>query len=253
VRLLADSVRESFIRRVDPRIKILWALGNTLLAVLHPDWKFLCLLIFCALLGGGIAGIRPTLFLPLFKITGLFGFQFALLQAWLRPEGSVLIQWGSVALYSGGLVTGVEGILLLLTFTLFWIQFAVWTPAEDLGLLLTRLGIPCKYALLPQLALRFLPVLVRDLNAVFESQQSRGLELSGIVRKVRGLVYALPPLLFHAIGRSREVALFMELKGYTRYPRRTSLRSLLFTARDRRILGGCLAYFTVLAAWIAAH
>ncbi len=207
------------------------------------------LILVMILLTSTLARIHLSIFLPLLKIMVIVGIQFVLLQGVFRPQGAVIIQLGSLKLYLGGLLIGVEGMLMLLTLTLLCLQFLTWSSPEELTLLMVKLRIPHKYAVLIGLTLRFIPTVEKDLSAIKEGQQCRGLELKTIRQKTRGLISIALPLILRTLKRTHDVALSMELKGYTLFLRRTMLRTLEFSKTDYFFLVVCLFYFAAIVCW----
>lgn len=179
----------------------------------------------------------------------IIGIQFVILQGFHRPQGAVICRLGSFKLYLGGVLIGTQGILLLSILTFLCLQFLLWTTPEELTLLIMEMRIPHKYAVLLGLTLRFIPVVEKDLRTIIESQQTRGLKLKTIRQRVRGLVSISLPLILRTLKRAQDVALSMELKGYTLYTRRTLLRSLKLTSMDYFCLAIGLLYFGLVAVW----
>lgn len=249
MKLLMGQTGSLIIHRIDPRIKMFWLIGNLFISFAFHDIGTLSFLLTMILLTLVLAKIRLKDFLPLLKIMAVVGIQFVLLQGFLRPQGSLICQLGSFKLYFGGIIIGIQGILFLSLLTLLCLQFLLWTTSEELTLLMMELGIPHKYAVLLGLTLRFIPVVEKDLHTIIESQQTRGLELKTIRQKVSGLASISPPLILRTLKRAQDVALSMELKGYTLYTRRTLLRSLKLTIMDYFCLVISLFHFGLVTVW----
>jgi energy-coupling factor transport system permease protein len=75
------------------------------------------------------------------------------------------------------------------------------------------------------------------------------MELKTIRQKARGLISISLPLLLRTLKRTQDVALSMELKGYTLYSRRTLLRTLQWEKTDSYCLVTGIFYFGLIAAW----
>ncbi|MEL7566812.1 MAG: energy-coupling factor transporter transmembrane component T [Dehalobacterium sp.] len=136
--------------------------------------------------------------------------------------------------------------MILLNLALLCLQFTMWTFPEDLTLLLVKFHLPPKYAVLVGLALHFLPVMEKDLAAIYETQQARGLELSTFFQKVKGLMPVMLPLIPKALKRSEEVALSMELKGYGLYQERTFLHNIALSKLDYGTGAIICTYFSLI-------
>jgi len=249
MKLLMGQAGSLIIHRIDPRTKMFWLIGNLLISFTFHGIGTLSLLLAMILLTSILAKIRLNNFMPLLKIMTVVGIQFVLLQGFLRPQGAVICRLGSFKLYLGGVLIGTQGILFLFILTLLCLQFLLWTTPEELTLVMVELGIPHKYAVLLGLALRFIPVVEKDLGTIIESQQTRGLELKTIRQKISGLASVSLPLILRTLKRAQDVALSMELKGYTLYTRRTLLRSLKLTSIDYFCLVMSLFYFGLVAVW----
>ena len=75
-------------------------------------------------------------------------------------------------------------------------------PADDLGLVLF-------------IAIRFIPILTQEFQAIRDAQVIRGVNFSGsLVNRVRRIVTVIIPVLVAAIARADELALAMEARGY---------------------------------------
>ncbi|MBI5248379.1 MAG: energy-coupling factor transporter transmembrane protein EcfT [Desulfomonile tiedjei] len=249
MKLLLGHSGDSLIHRLDPRVKLIWLVGNCSAVFLcNGIIQLSVILIFVALttLSGRI---KLKTFLPLFKISLIIGAQLVLLLGVLRPEGKVIVDAVFVKLYFGGVAAGLQSFLQLLILCCLFLQFVIWTSPEDLTLLSVRLGMPHRYAVLPGLALRFLPVLEKDLRAIFESQQARGLDLSTTRQKIKGLVPVVLPLILKSLKRAKDVSLYMELKGYGRYSNRTFMHALGFNQSDWIGLASVCCYFAILGWW----
>ena len=249
MKLLVGQAARPEIYLIDPRTKLFWLAGNLIVAIACHGVATLSVLVAMILITSLMAGIRPGYIIPLLKIMAVIGTQFILLQGLLRQQGPVLIEFGFIKLYGDGVRIGIEGMLVLLILTLLSVQFFLWSTPEDLTLLMVKLGFPHKYAVLVGLTLRFIPVLEKDLANIKEGQQTRGMELLTIGQKVKGLFSIALPLLLRTLKRTGDVALYMELKGYTLHRRRTFLRTLQWRRIDFVCLAGGALYFGILASW----
>ena len=249
--LLGYKNNTSFIHKLDPRIKLLWLLGNLFFIAFFQKIWLLLLCLGLTLLSCYVAGIALKEFIPLLKIMSVMGLQFIFLQGIFSDQGQVLFHIWEWPFYLGGLLVGVKGILILFNLVLLCLQFMMWTSPEEFTLLLVKFKVPHKYASLVGLALHFLPVMEKELKAIYASQQSRGLELSTLWQKIKALLPIILPLTLRALHKSSEIALAMELKGYTLYPKRTFLQDISFVKLDYIAGIALLTYFSFLLYIIA--
>ena len=78
------------------------------------------------------------------------------------------------------------------------------------------------------IALRFIPTLLVELEAIMRAQRARGADFShgGLLRRARALVPVLIPLFIVSFRRADELALAMEARCYVPGVRRTRLHPL---------------------------
>jgi energy-coupling factor transport system permease protein len=245
MRLLLGYSGDSIVHRLDPRVKLAWLVGNLALVFLARDAKTILMGLGLVVAATASARIPLKTFVPLLKVIGVIGFQIIILQGLLQDHGSVVLELGPLSLYSGGLLIGLRGVLLLIILCALCLQFIMWTSSEDLTLLFVKLGLSHSCAALVGLALRFFPLIERDLHAIFESHQARGLDLDSTWKKAKALPRVILPLILRTLRRSREVAISMEMKGYRRYPTRTLLKTLALSNVDCLALVGITCYFLV--------
>lgn len=241
--LLGYNENDSFIHKLDPRVKLLWLLGNGLALMSFQDVRLLSLCLAIVLLTTMLAGTSLIIYLPMIKIMAIIGVQFILLQGIFRHEGAILFHLSNINFYLGGVLVGIKGILRLIALAFSFLQFLMWTSPKELTLLFVKSGLPHKYAILTGMTLHFIPVIEKDLQDIYESQQARGLELTTGLQKVKGLLPVMLPLILRSLKRTKEVALSMELKGYTRYPTRTFLESISFSSADTIVFCSIIVYF----------
>lgn len=247
--LLGYKEGTSFIHKLDPRIKLLWLVANLLFILFFASTTFLIVCFALILLITSLSRISLKVYVPMLKVMAVIGIQFILLEGLLIHEGKALFQIGPFPFYLGGVLIGLNGILRLICLAFSFLQFLMWTSPQELTLLTVKLGLPHKYAILTGMTLYFLPVIEKDLKEIYESQQARGLELSSIFQKVKGLFPVIMPLILRSLKRTKEVALAMELKGYTRYSTRTFLGSISFKFVDYIALCIMIIYFGSLFAF----
>lgn len=157
---------------------------------------------------------------------GVIGFAFAIFIAQIIFNHAGEEIW-SVAVFSvtvGGISTGITiaGKFLCLIM-MSWMLIATTKPS-DLSSSLMSVGMPYRYAYLPALAMRFVPIFQFELNSVREAQAIRGLKLD---KSVRGLIrsarYTVLPMFFSAMFKVNSLAASMAGRGFGNYPDRTLL------------------------------
>jgi energy-coupling factor transport system permease protein len=226
------------LHRLHPLVKGAWLLvGTVLVFVVRSPWAVAAalalLLLAFALAGvrlGRVRGVR------LLVTTALL---LGLLQIVFVHEGKVLVEWGRLALFSGGLEAGCYVAGRFLCVVLLSYLFVLTTEPNDLAYGLMRAGLPYRYGFALVTALRLVPVFEEEGQTVYRAQLARGVEYD--VRSPRRL-WTLTrqfflPLLVSALGKVDALAVSMEGRCFGKYPSRTFLREVRVTWLDGLALG----------------
>ena len=128
--------------------------------------------------------------------------------------------------------------------------FFLTTSPDDFGLALEQMGVPYSVCFVFTAALRFVPVMAREIRSIMDAQMSRGLELQkgNLIKRAKNFIPVLIPLFIMAIRRSIEMAEAMESKAFGFSKKRTHYRELEWKLRDSfAVLGSlcCLIAFIV--------
>jgi energy-coupling factor transport system permease protein len=259
---------DSALHRLDPRVKltgiVLLALALLLrsgpaLGLLGLGLALTLLALAQVPLGHALRGLKPLL--PLFLIA-------LVLQMLLYPHREAIAA-GSLALLDWGLViiSGASIVALgtmLLTMADIVLLLTLLTATADVsdvthgieGLLrpFQRLGFPAhELSMVLVVALRFVPLLGRELERLMKAQAARGADFGrgrgGLVQRIRRTLPLLVPLFVAALRRSEELVVAMESRGYTGGRGRTSLVRLQLRPADAVALilsiGVCVLPFVV--------
>lgn len=219
------AYRDSPIHRLDPRVKALWTLTGLFYIFSTHDWRVLLLMVGVNLSLAVVARFDLRVLLPVFRVLVLFGVVVLLFQLLFQP-GEVLFALGPVKLHTAGLTITREVWLRVVNLTLLFVEYMMWTHPTDMALMWVSLGLPYRYAMMIGLALRFFPVLQREVVRIQEAQEVRGNALSGTWQRIAGLATILLPFALRVLRRTSEVALSMELRGFGYSGTRTYLRSI---------------------------
>ncbi|HIQ02878.1 MAG TPA: energy-coupling factor transporter transmembrane protein EcfT [Desulfurococcales archaeon] len=132
----------------------------------------------------------------------------------------VLNVYGLVYAYT----TTLRFIILIILFSLF----ISTTNITDLAYALTKLGLPYEIAFTLALTVRFIPTIARDIQAVYDAQRSRGLELErgGFFRRLKNLSAILIPAFTTTLMRVDKVAEALESRAFGTVKKRTYLSSV---------------------------
>ena len=114
---------------------------------------------------------------------------------------------------------------------------------------LNKLHIPVhEIAMMMSIALRFIPILIEEMNKIMKAQMARGadFETGGLVKKAKNMVPLLVPLFVSAFRRANDLALAMEARCYVGGEGRTKMIPLVYHKVDRLAYVVVIAYFVLL-------
>ncbi len=256
---------DSFIHKVDPRLKLLFLIAYIVAIFLAKNFYglaacagvLLAIVLFSRVpLGKVLRAVRGVTFLVLFTAvinvffyrgdTVLWGWKFLqitreglIFSAFLVLRILLLVVCSSMLTYTTTPVALTDGIESLLT-PLKWVRF----PVHVLALVMS-------------IALRFIPILSDETERIKNAQKARGadFESGGLVKKVRAVVPILIPLLLSAFRRADELGDAMDARCYMGDKHRTKYKKLRFTWRDAIVFfvgGALIAGVVVLRVYLGA-
>ena len=245
---------DSFMHRVDPRVKLLGLL-LLLIAVFIPAGVSGYLM-----LTGIVAG---CIFLSKLKISYilkatkpmLFMLVFLLVvNVLVVKTGDVLITIANFSIYSDAVFQTLYIVVrLLLMISLTTILTATTKPLdltlgiEELLKPFKKIGVPAhEIAMMISIALRFIPTLIEETQRIMKAQKSRGVDLEEgkITEKMRAMVSLIVPLFISAFQRADDLANAMEARGYVPDKRRTRYNQLKMKVSDYIVLLFCAVILT---------
>jgi len=115
----------------------------------------------------------------------------------------------------------------------------VTTHPSEFAASLNRVGVPYTAAYAVSLTLRYIPDIQRDFEAISQSQQARGLELSrkaSWIKRLKRMTPLLFPLIFSSIDRIDVISRAMELRRFGKNKKRTWYSARPFSRADKAAL-----------------
>jgi energy-coupling factor transport system permease protein len=185
---------------------------------------FVCLTV---VLFASIGGVTRRLFRAALIFLLPIAFSLFLIQGILFPPAKVtpLVLW-PITIWREGLVFAFVTcirILALISSVMLLIQT---THPADLAFAFTERGLPNSIGYILLVALQLAPDMSARATAILETQQSRGLETKGPIRRLRALPSLVGPLVVGALVDVEERAMALESRAYTASGPKTSLRRL---------------------------
>lgn len=249
--------RRSFVRSLDPRIKLVMfiALLFTGFTVATP-WQLVAAALMTLALTAA-SRINPLRLLSSLKLwLGMFA-ALGLINMFFIHSGRVLFAFGSLQITEGGIYDAVlYSCRLALVVILGDILLITTTPTQltdAFGALLSplsRFGLHAQeIALVMSLALRFLPTLADETHAIIDAQAARGgsIETGTPTARLRALGAVIVPVFTGALRHSDNLALALDARCFEAGIRRTHWHEMKATGRDWRFVGACTVYMILLA------
>jgi energy-coupling factor transport system permease protein len=211
--------KDSFLYRLDPRAKLLFAFVYTILALLYTDIIPL-LIILITLFPLIVAG-------KLIKEWGksIRGVSFLFI---------IILILNTLFIYSNGFSYGIAMILRITVMISSFSIFFLTVDPNDLALSLLSMKIPYEFAFSFSLAFRFVPTIANEAQNIMDAQMSRGYELEkkGLINQVKNLFPLLVPLIICSIRRAFNVAEALESRAFGSSKERTFYFNINYAKRD---------------------
>lgn len=233
---------ESFIHKLDPRIKILISIIFIITLFVVNNFEgyifvaaFIALNIFISKVPFGYVykGLKPIFVLLLFT---------ALINIFFTTGDDLLFRWKFIRIYREGLVLAAF-MVIRLTFLIIGTSLLTLTTSpieltdgiEKLLNPFKKIGVPAhELAMMMTIALRFIPTLMDETDKIMKAQMARGadFESGNLFSRAKNLIPLLVPLFISSFRRADELAMAMEARCYRGGEGRTRMKILKFTNRD---------------------
>ena len=233
---------DSFVHRMDARVKILIAIAYIVATFLVTSYHFLgfaaCLLF--VVVATALSKVPFFRVLKSIKAVLFFVVFSAILQVFFNKNGTPLWENGFITdegLLSAGFIVARITLMVLgasvLTLTTSPVELA--DGIESLLTPLKFIKFPVhEYALIMSIALRFIPTLLAETDRIIKAQKARGadFESGNIFKRAKALVPVLIPLLISSFRRADELADAMDARCYAGSKNRTKYKKSVLTYRD---------------------
>ncbi|MFI9492061.1 energy-coupling factor transporter transmembrane component T family protein [Streptomyces halstedii] len=232
---------KTFLHRADARAKIAAIIVVLVVALTTTRIDVLVALTAVVVIGLAVlARITPASYAKALLLIIPLVLLLTLLQS-LVQGGPALATIGGVSLSRAGVLLGLGIGMRLFAMGICFYGFSVTTSPSDIALALHKAGVPYKFAYLTSFAFRFLPLLQDEARTLLTAMAVRGSAESSSrhpLRRGRAIVRMLFPMLAGSMKRSSDIALSMELRGYSLPGPRTFYRTTSFRTGDALLVVG---------------
>lgn len=245
---------ESPVHRLDPRTKLFGTmLFISSLFIANNIWGYVLITAAMA------AVIRMTQVPVRFMLRGLKAIVILLLLSvsfnlFLTP-GRVLVQfWIFKITMEGVKMAFFMGIRLIYLVVGSSVMTLTTTPNQltdglEKGLgCLKRFHVPIhEVAMMMSIALRFIPILVEEMDKIMKAQMARGadFESGNLIQKAKAMIPLLVPLFISAFRRATDLAMAMEARCYQGGEGRTKMKPLVYRQADHDAYMVMALYFVL--------
>lgn len=245
----------SFIHKLDPRIKIVTTLLLMVSVFLCRSYIAIALtlvlgvaLCFISRIKGKIIikGLKPILYIVIFtSILNLF-----------YGTGDALVQLGSLKITLNGINNSIFMALRIIILVLFGLMLTYTTTPNALTDGMEALLKPLKlfkvdvhtFAMTMTIALRFIPTLVEEVDKITAAQKSRGADLDsgGIIKRAKAIVPIMIPLFVSSFRRANDLEYAMDCRCYHGGDNRTRMNVMKVNKIDVLSLIATILFFVAI-------
>lgn len=222
---------DSTLHRVYPLIKLAWVLIVAVGLFLYREPTSGAVMLGVVLLTA-ILFARVSFKQIMSSAKLIFGLGILLmLFHFFADPGEPVYRLGPLTITDGGLHEGPIfffrlSVVVLASFVLIWT-----THPRDLMVSLNKAGIPYRYAFAVFLAMRFLPLIQREVDAVKAAHSIRGRAArSGIFHRIKLWQRYMFTVLINGLRKAEATATAIECRGFGAYPDRTYVKPVVFQA-----------------------
>jgi energy-coupling factor transport system permease protein len=145
-----------------------------------------------------------------------------------------IVRWGPLAPTWTGAQAALQATLRVIAFGLSAALFALTTPIDDLLVELERRGLGRRGSFVVGAAMTAVPRTLQRARDVAEAQRARGLDTEGgPLRRARGLLPLAGPVVLGSLSEVEERTMALEARAFSAPGRRTPLRRLPDSGRQR--------------------
>ena len=221
--------QDSIMHRLYPLTKLIWvfivAVGLFFYKTPIPGAVMLSVVLFMALV---FSRVPFKVIANSSKLIFGLGIILMIFHFFVDP-GEAVYSIGRLTITDGGLREGPIfffrlSVVVLASFVLIWT-----TDIRDLMVSLAKAGIPYRYAFAVFLALRFLPLVQREVDAVQAAHAIRGRATrSGLVHRFKLWQRYIFTVLINGLRKAEMTATALDCRGFGAYPERTYVKSVTY-------------------------
>jgi len=249
------SVRKSFLASLNPITKIIISVFYVLLVLMAPLDVMMIIYFLLPIIAIALFGrIWPWEYITFILLLLPMVLALLILQVFFfAGEPYVAIEIGFLSdlfkkpfvllLSEPGFTFGLSLGLRIMAMAMSFSMFVISTDPFDIGHAFNNLGLPFRASYMIGFAMRLFPLIQEELSNIGNAAQARGYPSMfslNPINMLRGLTVTFVPLAVGAIKRGTQMALAMEIRGYSLPEEtgvaRTYMKDVSFRKRDYFVL-----------------
>jgi energy-coupling factor transport system permease protein len=242
----------SLLHKLDARMKIVLILLLMISIFICKNYVALAIALTVTILLVSISKIKPSVILkglkPIFIIL-----IFTTFLNLFYSTGEPLVEFWIFKITERGINNALFMGMRIILLVVIGLMLTYTTTPNSLTDALEALMKPAKLlgadthslAMIMTIALRFIPILIEEVDKIMAAQKSRGadMESGGLIKRAKAVVPILIPLFVSSFRRANELADAMECRCYRGGEGRTKMKVMRLQARDYFSLIFVILYF----------
>ena len=231
---------KSSIHNLDPRTKLIWLFIMYTVVLFFDHPVFLTIFFIYILLIYSIANIPGRTIWASIKPFTILAIFIVLIWVIIFPGTKVIFRIPyinfPISLESIMHATSMAIRFLSLLSATFLLLFT--TKISELTIGFRKFGLPYTASFLFAGSIRFIPVIMDDLNTIMEAQKCRGLDLESgsLLSRAKSIIIMLAPLIFTSFKRVKTLGYSLETRAFDAVNKRTSLIEIKFKSTDYLVI-----------------
>ena len=232
----------SLLHRLDPRLKLALTFAYIVAIFFCKNFVSLGVCVLYLFTAVALSRLSLKLLAKSLKPIVILVLLTSVLQIFYNDDGTVLFGKGWYAVTTGGVLMAVFTTVRIVSLVLASSLLTYTTSPTLLTDAIERLFSPLKklhinvhsIAMMMTIALRFIPLLIDEVDKIMSAQKARGAQLDsgGLLKRGQALIPVFIPLFVNAFTRAYDLAFAMECRCYRGGEGRTRLRVMRLALRD---------------------
>jgi len=226
---------DSFLHRMDPRVKIVSVILLSVLAFLLST--LLALVILLAVIIALVFLSRTPISKTAFAFKFVIRLMLIIMVLWPlfdRSGEPVFASLGPLKLTEPAILRGIASAARIGCLAAVWYILMFTTQQRDIVRALVKLGVRFDFGLTLAISLRFFPTFGATIGSIMDAQRARGLEFGrgNLLKRSRNYVAVLVPAIVSAMRTADGLSLALQSRAYGARMDRTYLRDFQMRISD---------------------